>query len=282
MGKLFFVVKIMYVLLMYLLELFGKYYGCCEVVICGYQLIGECCCVFGVDMIVVLDVYWFVNVGYYVNCNVWFVGIYMSNELLYFICDMQYVYLGNLVFGWLIVEMVIECGVVMCVYEIDSFEFEYGMFVLMCYMNGDQYFKVVLIVGWCMWYMFDESWCFGEVLFEVIEKSDLNVVFFVSGLLLYCFNDNGSFEELIYQISCEFFWQVDLCVVELWKQGDFKIFCVMLFEYNMYCYGEGGMYDMVMLFGLFGWDCYDWFVEIVIDYFVSLGIGQINVIFLLF
>lgn len=43
---------------------------------------------FGVDMIVVLDVYWFVNVGYYVNCNVWFVGIYMSNELLYFICDM--------------------------------------------------------------------------------------------------------------------------------------------------------------------------------------------------
>lgn len=41
----------------------------------------------------------------------------------------------------------------------------------------------------------------------------------------------------------------------------------------MYCYGEGGMYDMVMLFGLFGWDCYDWFVEIVIDYFVSLGIG---------
>lgn len=149
-------------------------------------------------------------------------------------------------------------------------------------MNSDQYFKVVLIVGWCVWYKLDESCYFGVVLFEVIEVSDSIVVFFVSGLFLYCFNDNGSFEEFIYQISCEFFKQVDLCVVELWKQGDWKIFCVMLFEYVLLCEGEGGMYDMVMLFGLFGWDVYDWGVEVVIEYFVSFGMGQINVIFLLF
>lgn len=99
MGKLVLVVKIIYVLLMYLLELLGKYYGCCVVVIEGYCIIGQCCCDLGVDIIVVFDVYWLVNVGYYVNCNVCFEGVYMSNELLYFIKDMWYVYFGNLVLG---------------------------------------------------------------------------------------------------------------------------------------------------------------------------------------
>jgi 3,4-dihydroxyphenylacetate 2,3-dioxygenase len=72
---------------------------------------------------------------------------------------------------------------------------------------------------------------------------------------------------------------VDLRVVELWRQGDWKAFCAMLPEYADLCVGEGGMHDTAMLLGLLGWDGYDQRVEIVTDYFASSGTGQINAIF---
>lgn len=74
---------------------------------------------------------------------------------------------------------------------------------------------------------------------------------------------------------------MDEWVVKLWCEGKFKEFCIMLLEYVDYCYGEGNMYDMVMLFGLLGWDKYDGKVEFIIELFVSFGIGQVNVVFLL-
>ncbi|WP_107312722.1 3,4-dihydroxyphenylacetate 2,3-dioxygenase [Burkholderia metallica] len=279
MGKLSLAAKITHVPSMYLSEMPGKHHGCRESAIRGHRLIGERCRALGVDTIVVSDVHWLVNAGYHVNCNARFSGTYTSNELPHFIRDMQYAYPGNPALGRLIAETASGRGIATRAHEIDSLELEYGTLVPMRYMNGDQHFKVVSIAGWCMWHQLDESRRFGEALLEAIEKSDSNVAFLASGSLSHRFNDNGSPEESIHQISREFFRQVDLRVVELWKQGDFRTFCAMLPEYNTHCHGEGGMHDTAMLLGLLGWDRYDKPVEIVTDYFASSGTGQINAIF---
>ncbi|MGU7769014.1 3,4-dihydroxyphenylacetate 2,3-dioxygenase [Burkholderia sp. MR1-5-21] len=279
MGKLSLAAKITHVPSMYLSELPGKHHGCRAEAIRGHQLIGERCRALGVDTIVVSDVHWLVNAGYHVNCNARFAGTYTSNELPHFIRDMQYAYPGNPALGRLIAETATARGIATRSHEIDSLELEYGTLVPMRYMNGDQHFKVVSIAGWCMWHALDDSRRFGEALRDAIEQSDSNVAFLASGSLSHRFNDNGSPEESIHQISREFFRQVDLRVVELWKQGDFATFCKMLPEYATQCYGEGGMHDTAMLLGLLGWDRYDRPVDIVTDYFASSGTGQINAIF---
>lgn len=279
MGKLALAAKITHVPSMYLSELPGKHHGCRAAAIEGHRIIGQRCRDLGVDTIVVSDVHWLVNAGYHVNCNARFEGVYTSNELPHFIKDMRYAYPGNPALGQLIAETATARGVFTRAHEIDSLELEYGTLVPMRYMNSEQHFKVVSIAGWCAWHKLDESRHFGAALLEAIEASDSTVAFLASGSLSHRFNDNGSPEESIHQISREFFKQVDLRVVELWKQGDWKTFCAMLPEYASLCEGEGGMHDTAMLLGLLGWDAYDRGVEVVTEYFASSGTGQINAIF---
>ena len=127
----------------------------------------------------------------------------------------------------------------------------------MRYMNEDQHFRVVSVAAWCAWHALEDSRRFGEAVRTAIEKSDCTVAVFASGSLSHRFNDNGSPEESIHRISREFYRQVDLRVVDLWKAGDFKTFCAMLPEYAHHCHGEGGMHDTAMLLGMLGWDAYD-------------------------
>jgi 3,4-dihydroxyphenylacetate 2,3-dioxygenase len=100
-----------------------------------------------------------------------------------------------------------------------------------------------------------------------------------SGSLSHRFADSATADENIFRMSREFDRQVDLRVVDLWKQGDFKSFTAMLPEYARYCHGEGLMHDTIMLLGMLGWDRYDKPVEVVTDFFPSSGTGQINAIF---
>lgn len=279
MGKLALAAKITHVPSMYLSELPGKHHGCREAAIEGHRIIGQRCRDLGVDTIVVSDVHWLVNAGYHVNCNARFEGVYTSNELPHFIKDMRYAYPGNPGLGRLIAETATARGVFTRAHEINSLELEYGTLVPMRYMNSDQHFKVVSIAGWCAWHQLEESRRFGAALLEAIEASDSTVAFLASGSLSHRFNDNGSPEESIHRISREFFRQVDLRVVELWKQGDWKTFCAMLPEYASLCEGEGGMHDTAVLLGLLGWDAYDRGVEVITEYFASSGTGQINAIF---
>jgi 3,4-dihydroxyphenylacetate 2,3-dioxygenase len=244
MGKLALAAKITHVPSMYLSELPGKHQGCREAAIQGHRIIGQRCRDLDVDTIVVLDVHWLVNAGYHVNCNAGFKGCYTSNELPHFIKDMDYAYRGNPQLGRGIAEYANAAGVGTRSHEIDSLELEYGTLVPMRYMNGDG-----------------------------------RVAVLASGSLSHRFNDNGSPEDSMHRISREFYRQVDLRVVELWRQGDWKTFCAMLPDYAELCVGEGGMHDTAMLLGLLGWDGYDKPVEIVTDYFASSGTGQINAIF---
>ena len=280
MGRLALAAKITHVPSMYLSELPGPHHGCREAAIEGHREIGRRCRVAGVDTIVVFDVHWLVNAGYHVNCAPRFAGTYTSNELPHFIKNMPYAYPGNPGLGAAIAEVASARGVFTRAHADTSLELEYGTLVPMRYMNADQHFKVVSVAAWCDWHRLEDSRRFGAAVREAIEtRYDGNVAIFASGSLSHRFNDNGSPESSIHEISDEFFRQVDLRVVQLWQQGDWKTFTRMLPEYAVRCHGEGDMHDTAMLLGALGWDAYDRPVEIVTPYFPSSGTGQINAIF---
>ena len=279
MGEIVLAAKITHVPSMYLSELPGKHQGCRDAAIEGHKEIGRRARALGADTALVFDVHWLVNSGYHVNCNHWFEGTYTSNELPHFIQNMDYAYPGNPELGRLIAAAATAGGVKTLAHEIDSLPLEYGTLVPMRYMNEDQHFKVVSVAGWCAWHTLEESRRFGEAVREAIATSDSKVMVLASGSLSHRFQDNVDAEDGIFEISREFYRQVDLRVIELWKAGRWAEFCAMLPEYVEHCHGEGEMHDTIMLLGMLGWDQYQGQVEIITDYFPSSGTGQLNAIF---
>jgi 3,4-dihydroxyphenylacetate 2,3-dioxygenase len=279
MGKLALAAKITHVPSMYLSEQPGKHFGIRQAAIDGHKEIGRRCRELGVDTIVVFDVHWLVNAGYHINCAPRFAGNYTSNELPHFIKNMPYEYDGNPALGRLIAETATKHGVMTRAHEDTSLELQYGTLVPMRYMNADRHFKVICIAAWCDWHFLDRSRKFGEAVRMAIEASPNTVAVFASGSLSHRFIDDGSPEAAMLDISDEFFRQVDLRVVDLWKQGDFKTFVKMLPEYAVRCHGEGDMHDTAMLLGVLGWERYNKPVEIITPYFASSGTGQINAVF---
>ena len=280
MGTLALAAKITHVPSMYISEQPGRFHGVRQAAISGHHEIGRRCRELGVDTIVVFDTHWLVNAGYHVNCAPSFRGTYTSNELPHFIRNMDYAYPGNPELGRLIAEAATEDGVLTRAHDATTLDLEYGTLVPMRYMNADQAFKVVSVAAWCAWHALDDSRRFGAAVRRAIEqKYDGRVAVFASGSLSHRFNDNGSPEESMLDISDEFFRQVDLRVLQLWEQGDWKTFLKMLPEYATRCVGEGGMHDTAMLLGMLGWDAYDQPIEIVTPYFASSGTGQLNAVF---
>ena len=278
MGQLALAAKITHVPSMYLSELPGKHHGCRQAAIDGHVEIGKRCRAAGVTTIVVFDVHWLVNAGYHLLNAAEYSGVYTSNELPHFIHNMPYAYPGNPSLGKLIADTATAAGVFTRAHEKTTLELEYGTLVPMRYMNADRHFRVVPVAAWCAWHALDDSLRFGAAVRRAIEASDETVAVFASGSLSHRFNDNGSPESSIHEISAEFYRQVDHRVVDLWKRGDFATFRAMLPEYAEHCHGEGGMHDTAMLLGLLG-DRYDRPVDVVTDYFASSGTGQINAVF---
>ena len=282
MGRLALAAKVTHVPSLYLSELPGPHHGCRQAAIDGHFELGRRCKALGVDTVVVFDVHWLVNAGYHVNCAPKFKGVYTSNELPHFIRNMPFEYDGNPRLGRLIAETATKMGVPTRAHDATTLDLEYGTLVPMRYMHMDpaNHFTVVSIAAWCNWHKLEDSARFGLAVRRAIEdRYDGTVAILASGSLSHRFNDNGSPEESIHEISDEFYRQIDLRVVELWQQGDWKTFVKMLPTYNATCHGEGHMHDTAMLLGALGWDAYDRPVEIVTPYFASSGTGQINAVF---
>lgn len=279
MGELVLAAKITHVPSMYLSELPGPHQGCRQAAIDGHREISRRARERGADTLVVFDVHWLVNAGYHINCAPRFKGVYTSNELPHFIQDMAYECPGNPALGELIAECAQEIGLNARAHQMESLGLEYGTLVPNRYMNDDQHFKVVSVSAWCDWHTLDNSRLFGEAVVEAIVRSDSRVAIFASGSLSHRFQDDGSPQDSMFDISREFYRQVDLKVLELWASGRFDLFTAMLPEYAEACQGEGGMHDTAMLLGALGWDTYWGPVDIVTDYFPSSGTGQCNVVF---
>ena len=95
-----------------------------------------------------------------------------------------------------------------------------------------------------------------------------------SGSLSHRFSDDRQAEANIHNWTREFDKQVDLHVVEMWKQGRFKEFCAMLPDYAEHCFGEGKMHDTAMLLGLLGGPDYAKPAQIITPPFGSSGTGN--------
>ncbi|WP_046079001.1 3,4-dihydroxyphenylacetate 2,3-dioxygenase [Halomonas sp. HG01] len=283
MGEVVLAAKITHVPSMYLSELPGKHQGCRQAAIDGHKEIGRRARELGADTAVVFDVHWLVNSGFHVNAGESFEGIYTSNELPHFIKDMEYQYPGCPELGEAIAAEANAADVRTLSHNIPSLELEYGTLVPMRYMHmdvpEDQRFKVVSVAAWNAWHRLEDSFTFGAAVRRAIEKSDRKVLVLASGSLSHRFSDDRDASDNLHNWTREFDRQVDMHVVELWKQGRFKEFCAMLPEYAQHCYGEGGMHDTAMLLGLLGGEDYDQPVEVLTEPFGSSGTGQINAIF---
>lgn len=278
MGELVLAAKVTHVPSMYLSELPGPNQGSRADAIAGHREISRRAREAGADTLVIFDVHWLVNSGYHINCNPHFKGIYSSNELPHFIKDMAYEYDGNPALGQMIAECANAQGVGTRAHQVDSLGLEYGTLVPCRYMNADRHFKVVSVAAWCAWHSLEDSRKFGAAVREAIGKSNSRVAVLASGSLSHRFNDNSGAGDRIFQYSDEFYRQVDLRVVELWKQGDWRAFTAMLPGYAACCHGEGGMHDTAMLLGALGWDEYRGRADVVTELFPSSGTGQINAV----
>jgi len=149
----------------------------------------------------------------------------------------------------------------------------------MHYMNGDASKKLVSIAA-NLFASVEENRKLGEAVREAIEKSGSRVAVLASGSLSHKLITSSEVGDNQWDtMSSEFNRQVDLRVLDLWRQKRYREFTKMLPDYAVLCKGEGGMADTAMMFGMLGWDAYDGEAEELCEYFASSGSGQITVEF---
>lgn len=279
MGKISLAAKITHVPSMFISEQPGPNQGCRQAAIDGLHEIGRRCDEAGIDTIIVFDTHWLVNTAFHINANDRYKGVYTSNEFPHFIQDLDYDYRGAPELGDSIAQIAGSKGVRIMSHHVPTLELEYGTLVPMRYINADGRFRVLSIAAWCPWHEMEDSIRIGQAVREAVEASDCNVAVLASGSLSHRIHDNNEAQAGIHTISDEFYRQVDLRVIDLWREGRNEEFLEMLPLYSRVCHGEGFMHDTAMLFGMLGGKAYVGKAEIVTDYFTSSGTGQINAVF---
>lgn len=281
MGEIVLAAKCTHVPTMLMSEQDGPVKGKRQAAIDGHFEIGRRARELGADTVVILDTHWVINAGFHINANSRFEGLFTSHEFPQFIQNMPYAYEGNPSLGDAIAKEASDRGANTLAHHLDSLALEYGTLVPMRFMSRAHDMKVVSVAAWCTVHGHDESRVIGEAIRAAIDASDSKVLLIASGSLSHKIWPNKDYaaNNGTFTISSEFNRQMDLHVLEMWKNGDHATFLKMLGDYATFCCGEGSMHDTAMLYGALGWDSYDAKCEIVTDYFPSSGTGQTNVIF---
>jgi 3,4-dihydroxyphenylacetate 2,3-dioxygenase len=122
----------------------------------------------------------------------------------------------------------------------------------------------------------EENRKFGEACASAIEASGRRVAVLASGSLSHKLVANDQVGDNQWgQVGSEFNRQMDLRVLDLWRERRYAEFVRMLPDYSTKCNGEALMVDTHMIFGLLGWDRYAGETEILCPYFASSGSGQV-------
>jgi 3,4-dihydroxyphenylacetate 2,3-dioxygenase len=281
MGEIVLAAKCTHVPTMLMSEQEGPVKGKRQSAIDGHLEIGRRAKALGVDTVIICDTHWVINAGFHINANDHFKGLFTSNEFPQFIQNMEYDYQGNPALGDAIAKAATDLGAYTLAHHLDSLEMEYGTLVPMRFMSRAHQMKVVSVAAWCTVHSHDESRIIGQAIRQAVEASDSRVLLVASGSLSHKIWPNKDYaaNNGTFTISSEFNRQMDLHVLEMWKNGDHATFLKMLPDYAAYCCGEGSMHDTAMLYGALGWDTYRGNCEILTPYFPSSGTGQTNVIF---
>lgn len=281
MGEIVLAAKCTHVPTMLMSEQEGPVKGKRQSAIDGHLEIGRRAKALGVDTVIICDTHWVINAGFHINANDHFKGLFTSNEFPQFIQNMEYDYQGNPALGDAIAKAATDLGAYTLAHHLDSLEMEYGTLVPMRFMSRAHQMKVVSVAAWCTVHSHDESRIIGQAIRQAVEASDSRVLLVASGSLSHKIWPNKDYaaNNGTFTISSEFNRQMDLHVLEMWKNGDHATFLKMLPDYAAFCCGEGSMHDTAMLYGALGWDTYRGNCEILTPYFPSSGTGQTNVIF---
>jgi len=281
MGEIVLAAKMTHVPTMLMSEQEGPIKGKRQAAIDGHAEIARRAKALDATTVVICDTHWVINAGFHINANSHFEGLFTSNEFPQFIQNLPYAYDGNPALGEAIAKAATDKGAYTLCHQLDSLELEYGTLVPMRFMAREHDMKVVSVAAWATVHGHDESRIVGEAIREAIEASDEKVLLVASGSLSHKIWSNKDYaaNNGTFTISSEFNRQMDLHVLEMWKQGDHATFLKMLGEYAQFCCGEGSMHDTAMLYGALGWDKYGGKCEVVTEYFPSSGTGQTNVIF---
>lgn len=233
----------------------------------------------GVSTFVVFDTHWLSNFGYHINANPRHRGAFTSHEAPHMIQDLHYDLPGDTALAEAIAAEAVRTGLNVIAHKVSSLGLEYGTIVPMHYMNADGWAKVVSIAS-PLFTSLEESRTLGEAVRRAIAQSDERVAILASGSLSHRLWPNRNLgPEAWTSVSSEFNRQVDLRVLELWRERRYREFIDMLPDYATKCNGEGGMADTIMLFAALGWYDYNGAAEQLCDYFPSSGSGQVNVEF---
>ncbi len=278
MGELIMAAKVTHVPSIWMSEMYEQHKGIRDNAINGLIELGNRAREREVETYVVIDTHWIVNQGFHLNANAKFEGDFTSPELPHFLRDLKYNYDGDPEFGRALAGAVEDGGFRAIAHEDPNLTLEYGTLIPMRHANPDADARVVSIAA-NQFASIEEGRAWGEILAQVIKDSDRRVALFASGSLSHQFFPNSESIEGAFEVNTEFNKQVDLRVLELWRDGRTKEFLEMLPDYAQRCYGECGMVDTAMLFGLLGWDTYAGKGEQIGDYFGSSGTGQVNVDF---
>ncbi len=279
MGELVLAAKITHVPSLMLSEQLEPLKGTRDGPINALKLIGERARERGADTFVVFDTHWISNFGFHINANDWHSGSYTSPEAPHMINDITYDFPGNPDLAHLIAEETAKDGPLALAHRVKTMPVEYGTIVPMHYMNADKTMSVVPIAS-PVFASVEENRKFGAAVTRAIKRSGCKAAILASGSLSHQLFENSKLgPEAWNRISSEFNRQMDLRVLDLWRERRFAEFCAMLPDYTRKCNGEALMVDTVMLFGALGWDQYDGKAEQLCAYFPSSGSGQVTVEF---
>ncbi|WP_346897110.1 3,4-dihydroxyphenylacetate 2,3-dioxygenase [uncultured Roseibium sp.] len=279
MGEVVLAAKITHVPSILLSEMEGPLKDCRDGAMKSLREIGRRSRGRGATTYIVFDTHWLSNFGFHINANARHKGTYTSHEAPHMIQDLQYDVPGNPALADAIADRAADKGLQIRSHHVPTLALEYGTVVPMHYMNADGA-QTVVSIATPLFADFEEIRKVGEAVKEAVEQSGEKAVLLASGSLSHKLWPNKKLgPEAWNSISSEFNRQVDMLVLDLWRQRRYPEFLEMLPDYAVKCDGEGGMADTIMLFAALGWDAYTGEAEQLCDYFPSSGSGQINVEF---
>jgi 3,4-dihydroxyphenylacetate 2,3-dioxygenase len=256
MGAIVFAAKITHVPSIWLSLQPGRFHGIRQNAVDGGRNWASAPRARGADTFLVVDVHWQNSMGFHLEWQrLGMTGAAASHELPHFIHALEYDYRGAPELAKAIGAEITAAGLRAYVHDLPDLGLEYGTLVPMHLMNADRDLAVVPM-GSNVYSSIDENRRVGEAIRKAIDASGLKVALLASGSLSHQFPPNAIAETKLNEIPCEFKRQVDLRVLELWRDGRIKEFLAMLPDYAERCTGESGMADTGVLFGALGWEAY--------------------------